>query len=96
MPISNYLPTKNDYGHTMWQKNNKYRHMKKMILLMLLIGGLTTVQKAGAQININLGLQPAGGPAGYQYVDYYYLPDIETYYYVPSKQFIYLNNGKWI
>lgn len=67
-----------------------------MILLMLLIGGLTTVQKAGAQININLGLQPAWGPAGYQYVDYYYLPDIETYYYVPSKQFIYLNNGKWI
>ena len=70
--------------------------MKKMILLMLLIGGLTTVQKAGAQININLGLQPAWGPAGYQYVDYYYLPDIETYYYVPNKQFIYLNNGKWI
>ena len=50
--------------------------MKKMILLMLLIGGLTIVQKAGAQININLGLQPAWGPAGYQYVDYYYLPDI--------------------
>ncbi|MEJ8843108.1 hypothetical protein WG954_12025 [Lacibacter sp. H375] len=70
--------------------------MKKMILLMLLIGGLTTVQKAAAQININLGLQPAWGPAGYQHVDYYYLPDIETYYYVPNKQFIYLNNGKWI
>jgi hypothetical protein len=80
----------------MWPKNNKYIHMKKMILLMLLIGGLTIVQKAGAQININLGLQPAWGPAGYQYVDYYYLPDIETYYYVPNKQFIYLNNGKWI
>lgn len=69
--------------------------MKKMIVMMLLIGGLATVQKADAQININLGLQPAWGPAGYQYVDYYYLPDIETYYYVPGKQFIYLNNGKW-
>ncbi len=70
--------------------------MKKMIVLILLIGGLTSVQKADAQVNINLGLQPAWGPAGYQYVDYYYLPDIETYYYVPNKQFIYLNNGKWI
>ena len=71
--------------------------MKKMILLVLLIGGLvSTTQKADAQININLGLQPAWGPVGYQHVDYYYLPDIETYYYVPNKQFIYLNNGKWI
>ncbi|QNA46026.1 hypothetical protein [Lacibacter sediminis] len=70
--------------------------MKKMIVLVLLIGGFMFAQKADAQININLGLQPAWGPAGYQHVDYYYLPDIETYYYVPSKQFIYLNNGKWI
>jgi hypothetical protein len=70
--------------------------MKKMIVLILLIGGLASTQKVDAQISINLGLQPAWGPTGYQYVDYYYLPDIETYYYVPSKQFIYLNNGKWI
>lgn len=70
--------------------------MKKMILLVLLIGGLASAQKADAQVNINLGLQPAWGPTGYQYVDYYYMPDIETYYYVPSKQFIYLNNGKWV
>jgi hypothetical protein len=74
----------------------KMTYMKKMILSVLLIGGLIAAQNAGAQVNINLGLQPAWGPAGYQYVDYYYLPGIETYYNVPNKQFIYLNNGKWI
>lgn len=70
--------------------------MKKIFLTMLLIGSILATEKADAQINVNIGLQPAWGPTGYQYVDYYYLPDIETYYYVPSKQFIYLNNGKWI
>jgi hypothetical protein len=36
------------------------------------------------------------GTVGYDYVEYYYLPDIETYYYVPKHQFVYLSNGKWI
>lgn len=35
------------------------------------------------------------GPIGYEYVDYYYLPDIDTYYDVRTTQFIYLNNGNW-
>ncbi len=70
--------------------------MKKVLLAMLFVSSFFFADKANAQINVNIGLQPAWGPTGYQYVDYYYLPDIETYYYVPSKQFIYLNNGKWI
>jgi hypothetical protein len=74
----------------------KMNFMKKILMAMLLISSFMMTEKAGAQVNVNIGLQPAWGPTGYQYVDYYYLPDIETYYYVPSKQFIYLNNGKWI
>lgn len=70
--------------------------MKKTFFSMLLISSIITAGKANAQINVNIGLQPAWGPVGYQYVDYYYLPDIETYYYVPTRQFIYLNNGRWI
>jgi len=57
-------------------------------------------QNASAQVrvnvNINVGDQPKWRVAGYDYVEYYYLPDIETYYYVPSRQFIYLSNGNWI
>ncbi|HQS04855.1 MAG TPA: hypothetical protein PLT16_04385, partial [Daejeonella sp.] len=52
--------------------------------------------KAQVRVNINLGAQPEWGPTGYNHVDYYYLPDIETYYYVPKRQFIYLENGRWL
>jgi hypothetical protein len=66
-------------------------------LFFILLGLAVFGQPANAQINvnINLGAQPQWGPSGYNQADYYYLPDIETYYYVPKKQFIYLNNGQW-
>lgn len=51
---------------------------------------------AQVSVNVNLGAQPVWGPTGYNHVDYYYLPDIETYYYVPRRQFVYQNNGKWM
>lgn len=47
-------------------------------------------------ININIGDQPPWRAPGYDYVEYYYLPEIETYYYVPRRQFIYISNGRWI
>lgn len=72
--------------------------MKKLMFLMLLsIAGLGA-NKASAQvsINVNIGSQPLWGPTGYDHVDYYYLPEIESYYYVPEHQFVYLSNGNWI
>lgn len=51
---------------------------------------------AQVAVNVNIGAQPVWGPIGYNYVEYYYLPDIEAYYYVPSRRFIYSNNGRWI
>ncbi|WP_207513300.1 hypothetical protein [Longitalea luteola] len=39
---------------------------------------------------------PMWGPAGYASVDYYYLPDIECYYYVPRRQFVYLSGPNWV
>ena len=72
--------------------------MKKFLLVFLVAIGSIISRPVTAQVslNINIGSQPAWGPAGYDYVEYYYLPDIETYYYVPKRQFVYLNNGKWI
>jgi hypothetical protein len=49
-----------------------------------------------AQVNININEQPAWGPSGYNRADYYYLPDVESYYSVATHQFIYLSNGRWI
>ena len=69
--------------------------MKQLIFKLCLIGAFALNASAQVNVNINLGAQPQWGPAGYNQADYYYLPDIETYYYVPKKQFIYQENGKW-
>ncbi|MCC8155542.1 MAG: hypothetical protein LIP01_16020 [Tannerellaceae bacterium] len=57
--------------------------MKKIIALLALM--LTTMalvpiqaQHVNVNININLDKQPAWGPVGYQYVDFYYFPDINV------------------
>ena len=73
--------------------------MKKVILVFALLVALVAVQKVNAQVrvglNVNIGSQPACGPTGYDYVDYYYLPDIDAYYYVPRHQYIYFDDGRW-
>ena len=50
----------------------------------------------GVHVHVNVGLQPAWVPAGNGQVDYYYLPDIQAYYYVPQRQFIYQEDGRWV
>jgi|GEM_PF-5908636 len=45
--------------------------------------------------NANIGHQPEWGPTGYAYVEYYYLPDIETYYSVATHKYIYFSNFHW-
>ncbi|MFL9485609.1 hypothetical protein ACI6Q2_22700 [Chitinophagaceae bacterium LWZ2-11] len=75
--------------------------MKKNLLAIALLIGLAgfsfTESKAQVSvgININIGTQPLWGPTGYDYVNYYYLPDIDAYYNVPQRQFIYMSGGRW-
>lgn len=68
------------------------------ILFVFAVFVFTNTSKAQVSVgvNINIGDQPDWGPAGYDYVEYYYLPDIEAYYYVPRRQFVYLSGGRWI
>jgi hypothetical protein len=72
--------------------------MKKILLFLAIAAGSIICIPASAQlrVNVNIGNQPSWGPVGYDHVDYYYLPDIETYYYVPTRQFVYLDHGRWI
>ena len=46
-------------------------------------------------VNLNIGTQPVWGPTGYDHVDNYYLPDIETYYNVPTHRYYYNERGRW-
>jgi hypothetical protein len=73
--------------------------MKRIGVVLLLITGcsLATMQaNAQVSVSVNIGTQPQWGPVGYDRADYYYLPDVEAYYYIPRKQFIYLDAGRWI
>ena len=65
--------------------------MKKLFIAASLLLGFALVQPATAQVsvNINIGSQPVWGPVGYDYVEYYYLPDIDMYYHVPTQQYVY-------
>ena len=71
--------------------------MKRVLLAVLFgVASMSSIStKAQVNISINIGSQPAWGPTGYDHVDYYYLPDVDAYYYVPTQQYIYLVNGTW-
>ena len=72
--------------------------MKNTLLATLLLLSMFSSKNADAQlrVNINIGSQPDWGPVGYDHVDYYYLPEIEAYYDVPSRQYIYFENNRWL
>jgi hypothetical protein len=72
--------------------------MKKILLLSVFAACGLFINKADAQFHasINIGVQPAWGPSGYDYAENYYLPDVEAYYCVPRQQFVYFDRGNWV
>ncbi|MGN8068345.1 hypothetical protein [Mucilaginibacter sp. 22184] len=72
--------------------------MKKIILTAAILLSCLSVKIASAQIslNINIGSQPEWGPTGYDHADYYYLPDVDSYYDINAHQYVYLNNNVWV
>ena len=66
----------------------------KLFLLTTLFA-FTVSSKAQVSVNVNLGTPPVWAPAAPPTVEYYYLPDIETYYDVPAQRYIYIRNGVW-
>lgn len=51
--------------------------------------------EAQVSVNVNIGSPPVWAPADRVETQYYFLPDIGTYYDVPAAQFIYVRNGAW-
>jgi hypothetical protein len=70
--------------------------MKKLFLISALFLG-AFCYKADAQLSVqlNIGRQPVWGPTGYDYVNYYYLPDLDVYYDVNRGMFVYYQYGRW-
>jgi hypothetical protein len=46
-------------------------------------------------LRVNISDQPVWGPTGYDYVEYYYIPDIDVYYSVSERQYIYREGLEW-
>ncbi|MBB6238728.1 hypothetical protein HDC90_003374 [Pedobacter sp. AK013] len=72
--------------------------MKKLFIISAILGivALTSNQSnAQVSISVNIGAQPAWVPAGYENVNYYYLPEVQSYYCVPQRQFVYLSGNRW-
>ena len=69
--------------------------LKLIAVAIILLVSANTMQ-AQVSVNVNLGSPPLWGPVGYSSVDYYYLPDVQSYYDIKARQFIYLGNGRWI
>lgn len=72
--------------------------MKKLLSIIGFAIATLSMQSCATQLRIgaNIGVQPYWGPAGYDHVEYYYLPDIEAYYYVTTHQFVFREGGNWI
>ena len=70
--------------------------MKKILLISaILLSTYTYEANAQFSVSINIGSQPSWGPSGYNYVNYYYLPDLDVYYDVPQGMFVYFDLGRW-
>lgn len=61
--------------------------------LFLIVANATQAQ---VSVNVNIGTPPVWGPVGYTNMEYYYLPDIQSYYDVRASQFIYFGGGTWV
>ncbi len=73
--------------------------MKNLLLTAVVIGAsfFTNQSEAQVRVNVNLNIgRPSWGLAGNQVGDWYYLPEIDTYYDIPRRQFVYFDRGQWI
>ncbi|MFI5149232.1 MAG: hypothetical protein ACHQRM_05825 [Bacteroidia bacterium] len=70
--------------------------MKTLVIIIALAFASVNSTRAQIGISVNIGLQPVWGPAGYDYAEYYYMPEIEAYYYVPEHRFYYREGDVWV
>ena len=72
--------------------------MKKILLIVTISTCSLFFISMNAQVSfrLNIASQPIWGPVGYDHVEYYYLPEIDAYYYVPGHKYYYNENGRWV
>jgi len=72
------------------------RYILTLITAVVFSSALSVPANAQVSVTFNLDRQPIWGPTGYDHVEYYYLPDIGVYYYVPQHRYFYLEKERWV
>ncbi len=77
---------------------NKEVAMKRFFYITFILGLLALASPTRAQVSfsINIGSQPLWGPVGYDYVRYYYLPEMDVYYDVVHRRYTYYHGNRWV
>lgn len=72
--------------------------MKKTLMIAAIMMTSIFSYKANAQVTfqVNIGVQPNWGPSGYDVANYYYMPDVDAYYDVNARNYVYMDCGRWI
>ncbi|NCS88266.1 MAG: hypothetical protein AUK34_10585 [Ignavibacteria bacterium CG2_30_36_16] len=72
------------------------RRIYYAILIFGILMGFSTPIKSQIKYDVNIGSQPVWGPVGYDYVEYYYVPDLDIYYNVPQNRYYYYEKDRWV
>jgi hypothetical protein len=73
--------------------------MKRLLLILglgLMIETVNNSADAQVHVSVNINVQPAWGPSGYDYAEFYYIPEINVYYDVVHQLFYYRQRGRWL
>ena len=74
--------------------------MKKLLFILGLglVIGMAHNNKVEAQVHVsvNIDIHPAWGPSGYNYVEYYYIPEINVYYDLINRVYYYPYRNRWV
>lgn len=74
--------------------------MKKLLLSAMVLCGILFISnetKAQVRIGVNVNIgRPSWGVPGNYAGDYYYMPEIDTYYDIPHRQFVYFQGNNWV
>lgn len=74
--------------------------MKNLLLsTAFVVTALLTTNTSDAQVRVNVNLnigRPSWGIPGRQTANFYYMPEIDSYYDLQRSQFVYFDRGQWI
>ena len=77
------------------KKLKKWGQVAVMLLSLTIFNGCNTYRQGTDRTQTRYE-NPQWGPSYYNGTRYYYFPDIETYYDIYNREFIYLNRAQWI